>query len=89
MLTGSKIMIKVYNNKEKKFLEYNSHSAESIQFFEQLTWQSVNVRQYAKLCNEDYDKIQYLDRYINIFQRPSVIAMQNKSKKVSSKEPKI
>ena len=57
MLTGTKVLMKIYNNKEKKFLEYNSHSDDSLKFFSKLSLKSATVRQYAHLTNDDYDMI--------------------------------
>ncbi len=54
MLTEAKVMLKVYNSKDKSLIEYYSHSEND---FDNLSKNSPQVYEYSQFHNKHYDLV--------------------------------
>lgn len=62
MLTEAKVMLKVYNSKDKSLIEYYSHSEND---FDNLSKNCQQVYEYSQFFNKHYDLVAQIEENVN------------------------
>lgn len=67
-LTGAKVQLKIFNDADKSFIEYFSHSEED---FDYLSKRSVNVEEYSKFFNRHYELVAQIEQSVTKYGSPN------------------